>query len=386
MDINENDYSFFINMFICFLLGIFLVTSFFSQVMWSSSLLPYMPISSLILLFGCIINIFSKKSNLSLILYLILIFVGIIVYINSNTYYALQFSLALLMVRDVNFHLIIKTFLYFIGISLIITIILANSGIIPVFSSIGISNDGNITFRKSLGFVWVTFASQFYFYLVLAYFFIKKGDLGHLSIIFILLGDFYLYFETATKNPFILVILILIISILNENFKNKPFSGKYIKYISVIIFPLMSFISLLFAIIGKSNGVMVFLDNLLDNRVAMANLGFTQYGIRLFGNIIPINTFANGATNIIGNYFYLDNSYVQYLITFGSIFLIILILLLTISLINLKSGSDWYIFVIFIFIAIHSFNDPQLIYLCYSPFTLICSNTMEYFLQERKHI
>ena len=164
MDINENDYSFFINMFICFLLGIFLVTSFFSQVMWSSSLLPYMPISSLILLFGCIINIFSKKSNLSLILYLILIFVGIIVYINSNTYYALQFSLALLMVRDVNFHLIIKTFLYFIGISLIITIILANSGIIPVFSSIGISNDGNITFRKSLGFVWVTFASQFYFY------------------------------------------------------------------------------------------------------------------------------------------------------------------------------------------------------------------------------
>lgn len=384
MDIKENNYSFFINIFICFLFGIFFVLSFFSQVMWSNDILKYFFVTTLILVIGCIINLISKKMDISLLLYFILIIIGIIVCLKSRTYYALQFSLALLMVRDVKFSWIIRTFFYSIGILLIITIILANLGIIPVF--LNISNTGNFTIRKSLGFVWVTFASQFYFYLTLAYFFLKKGYLSYLSLIIILLGDIYLYIETATKNPFLLVFLILFIAFINRVTKHNFFSSKYIKYISIIIFPLLSFIAVAFAIIGKSNGFMVFLDNVLDNRIAMANLGFIQYGIKLFGNYIPINTFANGATNIIGNYFYLDNSYSQYFITFGSVFSIILILLLMISLMELKSGSDWYIFVIFIFIAIHSFNDPQLIYLCYSPFTLICSNTIEYFLKERKHI
>ena len=69
----------------------------------------------------------------------------------------------------------------------------------------------------------------------------------------------------------------------------------------------------------------------------------------------------------------------QYLITFGFIFIIIIVGLLTIQMFREYKSKKWYILFIFVLIAIHSTGDPQLMYISYSPFVLIIGNVIDRF-------
>ena len=105
--------------------------------------------------------------------------------------------------------------------------------------------------RQGLGFNWVTLPSQLLFYLTLAYFFLKKGIMSWKEIIIITLSDVFLYVQTDTRNPFLLVLLIVLVAgLLNSKYKVNLiefFSSKFFGIIAILSFPFFLLISICLA-------------------------------------------------------------------------------------------------------------------------------------------
>ncbi len=210
----------------------------------------------------------------------------------------------------------------------------------------------------------------------------KKGKITLKPLIIIFIISVFLYEETNTRNAFILeILLVLIFGLMNTNLKEvvlRIVESKFIGALSIIIFPVATFISMLSAFLGNNSSFMTKLDVLMSGRINLSHIGLERYGLSMFGTKITYNTF-NTRYGLKGIYFYLDNSYIQYWLNFGTIFILVLITLITITLIWEYKQKRWYISLIFIFIALHSLGDPQLIYLQYSPFVLIVDQMIDKF-------
>lgn len=340
-------------------------------------------LSTLFLMIGCLISVLLRKPNQSYLIYGGLIILGVIVRHQSTIAFPLWFFLILLMLSDISFTKIVKVFFYVTAPLTIFTLTMGYFKLIPTMQSPrGFGPNGEMIWRQGLGFNWVTLPSQLLFYLTLAYFFLKKGIMSWKEIIIITLSDVFLYVQTDTRNPFLLVLLIVLVAgLLNSKYKVNLiefFSSKFFGIIAILSFPFFLLISICLAYLG-TNGILVSkINHLMSNRVLYSHIGLEKYGVHPFGTRVVYNVL-NPTHNLRGIYFYLDNSYMQYLITFGFIFIIIIVGLLTIQMFREYKSKKWYILFIFVLIAIHSTGDPQLMYISYSPFVLIIGNVIDRF-------
>lgn len=372
---------------VCTFFGIYTFLMF-SSLVYANWIKPYdfmfspLPkIAAIVLIVGCCLSVLMRTASQSYFVYFFLIFLGLLVKQVSTLAFPLWFFVMLLMVSKVDFSKLVKVFFYVNGSLTCVTIVLGYFNLIPTFfSPRGIAPDGTVLLRQALGFNWVTLPAQVFFYLVLAYIMIKKGKLSFFALAIISGISLFLYVETNTRNPFILEILIVLIFLLLKSplhhFLMRIFHSKLFGWTGILIFPVLTFLSVFFATIGTNGGFMKIFDHLMSGRFALAHQGVERYGISLFGKQIIFNTYRPDRP-LRGSYFYLDNSYIQYLLNFGLIMLFIIILLISLALYVQYQGKKWYVLLIFILIALHSFSDPQLIYLQYSPFILIIDSVID---------
>ena len=132
--------------------------------------------------------------------------------------------------------------------------------------------------------------------------------------------------------------------------------------------PLLAFVSILFTYLySDGNPLWAKMDSTLLARFRLGKQAFEEYGLKLFGQKIPMN--GNGGTvEWIEDYFFLDCSYVNILLTWGLILFLSVMILFIYSC--TKNRKDLYFQYAIAAIAVNSMIAHHLMDVAYNPFVL----------------
>lgn len=303
------------------------------------------------------------------------IFIIISWIISKNSYGYVLFTSMLFVVaaRNVDYISILKTFVFSSGLVLIGVLILNKFGLIASIYSY----QGRL--RDSLGFSYVSYASQIIFYLVCAYVVVRNKKLKIIEILLIMLLNVYVYNSTKTTSPFYLTNIVLLIILLNKyiyKFRKIIASTEIFFTGAFIINPII----LLWIMFYSPSELYILFDRLTNNRMRLGVEGLRNYGVSLFGQKVD---FIVKNSNWVNQYNYIDSSYIQSLVVNGLIFTVCILMLYTYTLYKSTKSKNVFLSTVLIAISIHSMFDPQFIWIWYSPFILL---TGKFFKNEEKNV
>lgn len=314
-------------------------------------------------------ELFRLKMNTSYMKYILLTIFFLGIALNSGRAYLFVIIIFVVSSRDIEYQNILKVFFTTQLIIFILTIVLSNLGLIP-----NIVYAGTNRTRYALGYIYSTFPAHLVMYLSFTYVAIRKIKMSFIELGLILFACALIYQRTQTRNPAILTILLIFGTLLIKHYdkiKNNQL---------IIFFARMSFgISFIFSIIlpllyKQQSENFILLNNALSGRLKLGLNAIRTYGIPLFGNNIMLYGNYNYMTGDVPygqEYNYIDSSYLQYVVIYGVITTIVIMIFFTKIVIDATKTNNFYLVLVLVLSAIHSFFDPQLIIIWYTPFILL---------------
>ncbi len=226
--------------------------------------------------------------------------------------------------------------------------------------------------RNSLGFIWSSFPAHGFLYVATAYTILKNKNLNYIAIVILELINVFIFIKTNTKSPFYLLSLYLFCVLLIKWFHIYINKNRIFKIIFLLITPLLSFLIIFLSYNAKT---FPSLNNLASNRPLLGLRAINMYGIHPFrplSDTVSFNINANfkQSTSNLSKYFYVDSSYLQYLILFGYVSLIIFIILIIMLQKRMLKSKNLFLALAFLFAALDGFLDPQFIQTFYNFFIL----------------
>ena len=291
--------------------------------------------------------------------------------------------------KNVNFRDIVKWYLY-LNIFLIISM--------AIFSLLDIIP--NLVYRAaprpprySLGLIYTSSIATHYFYLVLAYCYLRFKDLKWFDYLIIITGNVVCMWITNTKLDFIATFLIIPVMIIAQRaYKGNKYSRIFASFWWIAVpftAVLIIFTSYFYE---SSNHIMEKINSITSGRLTLGHKALTQYNIKMFGQTIVEHTYGGSKglklanqMNGVNHYFFIDSSYVRMLVLWGS--LVFLLVIICMTYIALRSTFDK-VFVLSGIILIASLNfmfEPDIIKIFYNPFLLALFATPGFYkVQEDK--
>lgn len=290
----------------------------------------------------------------------ILLVIGVIVGIRSDKITNLVFIVLFVYTGSlIDSDKALKT--YTIAASIVVTFIILLSYVKkPEMISITRGARGR---RFYLGFSWVSFAPNYFFHIVLAYYAQKKNEIKFKNVVIVLAINQALFFLTNTKAVYfgilLLIILLLLDRMIPATTNNQLFRG-----VTIAAFPLTAFFSCLLAFYyNPSNAFMRALDNALTGRLSLGKKTLDLAGVPLLGSSIDWETSAISHNA--------DSAYLNILISYGIIVLVLAVIGFTLLCVKTVSKRNRRLGICLLMLALHSFSDPQLLSLRYDPFILL---------------
>ena len=120
--------------------------------------------------------------------------------------------------RDIDFRKLLGTFSFATFLVLVLTIFASNMGVI---SNMIMRADSG--YRFSLGFNYVSFASQRLFFALCSYLMFRGEKISYMELLVLLSATIYMYQQTSTSSPFYLSILILAYALFSLKIIKKDF-------------------------------------------------------------------------------------------------------------------------------------------------------------------
>gem|GEM_PF-6366580 len=303
------------------------------------------------LIFPFFLILLRKKieiKELIMLLSMSLFFIFNNVYLSKDNNY-IDFIIFIIAAKGLDFLKILKMIFLF-KVMMYLSIIMAS--VFSVLPSFSMFIDGRM--RNSLGFTWVTFAPQSFFYIVSMYLILKQKKLLFLDIVIINLINLFLFFQTGTKSPFVFIIILSIgCYIMNGGNSIR----KLFKWSFMLLIPLCS---ILILYLSYNYNSFLQLDAILSNRLRLGNQSILYNGINLWGKPVIFNS----ELNVIGyNYNYVDSSYLQYIIKYGVLsFMLFGIFFMSFQKKICDTNNRFVVFVLTM-IIIHGTFDPQFVQL-----------------------
>lgn len=280
---------------------------------------------------------------------------------NGNASFVFYSMLLIVAASGLDTKWIIKKTMWCQIVILGLIVMSALLGIIP--NDQGISYAGGIVRqRQSLGFSYTTYAPNFFLSIVIEWFYItevKKKINMYLHIILIMAVNIFLYNRTMTRASFLFVIFLVFIKLIDTiRNRNKVILKKLIGNIYIIMAIASIGIS---AFYSASVTWMKFLNDLLSQRLRFAKMGLINWGISIFGTSVQWDSNPS-------NYNYIDSSYVNILVCYGGIILLMVIIGLSIASRYACGVNDHKLAVALSLWAVRAFVDPQLFLIWFNPF------------------
>lgn len=231
-----------------------------------------------------------------------------------------------------------------------------------------------MTIRYNLGFSYPTLSTHLILaiFLLIGYLFDKYLKIIHFIIGALIAGA--IFYLTDTRVVFVQTIAFLVImwwykfdsnrvKRSNRRVQRRPLLsniGIYLPVWSTVVYIVLTYLR------NMNIPVVNQLDGLLSGRLRNTFYAFSEFSQTLFGQKMPFETgFINGVR--VTNYFYIDSSFIQRLFTHGIVFFVVM---MTLCVFMLKKAyhTDKKMFIVLLFVMIHSIFDPQLMELHFTPF------------------
>lgn len=234
--------------------------------------------------------------------------------------------------------------------------------------------------RYYLGYDYTTTLPNIFLHFLLAWFAASENRINIFSTIVILAVNQILMHYTGTRAVYLLVFLLLICMWLNK-LKFSLFRNRWVGKLSVLLTPLLcifSFASVL--LYSERSTFLVKLNTALSGRLSYSQTAVKKYGIGLFGEIVKFNT-GRESIDRVGDYLFVDSSYIYDAMIFGIVTLIIIVVLFCALIYKSHQHGDYALWISLLFISIHAFTDFQFMRLDYNPFLLMLGGML--FMQDK---
>ena len=270
--------------------------------------------------------------------------------------------------RDIDFRKLLGTFSVATFLVLCLTIYASQKGII---ANMFMNADGG--YRFSLGFNYVSFASQRLFFALCTYLMFRGKRISYLELFALLLATIYMYQRTSTSSPFYLSILILTYALLSiKIFKKEFIIGNFWTKTLVQYGFILALVIVLYFCFYSSGNLFHLVDQFTHNRLRLSVNGFQNFGVSWLGQPISFTTL-DMFGNFTSNYNYIDSSFVQLLVIDGLIVSAFMLFALTKVMKYFISIQKDIILACLGIMIIHGMFDPQMLVLRYSPLILFIS-------------
>lgn len=221
--------------------------------------------------------------------------------------------------------------------------------------------------RNSFGIVYATDFAAFVFFLLASFFYLYREKIKWWIYSIGLVISFVVYKLCYTRldcaSMAILSILFMICSLIKPYVKNRLKLLRTLLCFSILIF---FAISLVFTLIyNPENALLSKIDSLFSGRLNLGKIGFEEYPVNLFGHFIKM-VGAGKSTEYRSDYFFLDSSYIYCFLSYGVVFIVILIM--TYIAICYKRREDLFFLVVIFVIALNSTTAHHLTHIQYNPF------------------
>ena len=304
---------------------------------------------------------------------LILVVTGLCCVVYRNHYvYPLIWFVLIAGSDQVPFEKILKVYLLIVGAIVFLAFAASMLGVIPNLqyetSTRGI--------RNSFGIIYPTDCGAHVFFWMLTFFYLKGKNLRGVHYLFGLITTWAVYHFCNARIDAGSILMTTALFGLGNFISYDSKCSRRIKRIwerlwerlGGMVMPLLAFVSILFTYL-YSDGNMLWakMDSTLLARFKFGKQAFEDYGLKLFGQKIPMN--GNGGTlNLVDEYFFIDCSYVNIILTWGLIlFLIVMILFICGCTKNRKDLHFQYAIAA---IAVNSMIAHHLMDVAYDPFVL----------------
>ena len=303
-----------------------------------------------------------------LIIFLLFTLTMLIVSKNRDGLPDINVLLLVFSARDIEFKKLLGTFSFATFLVLFVTILASKMGII---SNMLMSADSG--YRYSLGFNYVSFASQRMFFALCSYLMFRGKKVSYLELLALLFATFYMYQQTSTSSPLYLSLLILTYAL----FSLKVFKFDFIDSnvitanIAKYGFIIALLITLYFCFYSTGD-LFHLVDQFTHNRLRLSVQGFRHFGVSLLGRPISFTTM-DIFGNYSSNYNFIDSSFVQLLVIDGLAVSAFMLLALTRVMNYFVTNRKDIVLACLGVMIIHGMFDPQMLVLRYSPLILLIS-------------
>ena len=270
--------------------------------------------------------------------------------------------------RDIDFRKLLGTFSAATFLVLCLTIYASQQGIIA-----NMFMNADSGYRFSLGFNYVSFASQRLFFALCTYLMFRGKRVSYLELSALLLATIYMYQQTSTSSPFYLSILILTYALLSiKIFKKEFIIGNFWSKALAQYGFIVALAVILYFCFYSSGNLFHLVDQFTHNRLRLSVDGFRNFGVSWLGQPISFTTL-DMFGNFTSNYNYIDSSFVQLLVIDGLIVSAFMLFALTKVMKYFISIQKDIVLACLGIMIIHGMFDPQMLVLRYSPLILFIS-------------
>lgn len=372
--------------FLFYFLPMFLIETTFSPVNRWLRLFAY--ISLPLLFFKIYVLDHWKKKELFAISLLLVI--ELIVWRMTHYPDLLLIGPFIISAKGVNFRDIISWYFYLTLILVMTMMILSLTRIIPNLVYYSASRPT----RYALGMLYPSVIAAHYFYLALAYCYLRFGKLNVIDYLLIISGDVICILLTNTKLDFLATLLIIPVMIIAQ----RAYFGK--KWSSIIAAfwwmaipisaSIMIFLSYFY---NPSNHLLRKIDSLLSGRLGLGRLAFKKYDLNLLGRTIIEHSFAgikgqrlnNSGGGLPQNYFYIDSSYMRMLLLWGLLAFIIVIVCLTFIALRSTVRKTFILSAVILVASLSFMFEPHIIQIIYNPFLLALLSNSQFNSLEKEN-
>lgn len=230
------------------------------------------------------------------------------------------------------------------------------------------------TIRHSYGYIYPTEFLSHYCFIVLMYIFLKKDQFGIKDFVLSNIFNFIFFKMSDSRLDFLIILfatgLALLFACQPAVLKKiaKPIYVNGILLFSIVI----SFTTSVFY--NGNSSLFSKLNQLLSQRLLLGNNALSYYGLKMFGQ--KIEWIGSGGSGIYRtfdqiDYNYVDCSYLQYTLSFGVIFMLMIILLYILAVKHEYLENRNYSLFISAVVFVISIIEPRLLNIQMNPFILL---------------
>lgn len=336
------------------------------------------------------IYVLDRWSKKELFVITILILLGMITWRTAHELQLLLIVPFVVGAKNVNFKDIITWYVYLNIILLLTMAIFSLLGIIP-----------NLIYRAaprpprySLGLIYTSSLATHYFYLVLAYCYLRFTKLKWSDYLLITVGDIIFMVITNTKLDFIATLVVIPVMIIAQRaFKGHKLSEILASFWWIAV-PVSPFI-IIFAsyFYDGSNHIMKAINDLTSGRLSLGHRAFNNYNIRILGQTIVEHTYGGSKglklanqLNGVHHYFFIDSSYIRMILLWGLLMFVLIVVCMTYIAIRSTLRRTFVLTAIILIASLNFMFEPDIIKIIYDPFLLALLAIPNFYnIQEEKH-